>query len=152
MIQRIVAELGAWNWVVLGFILLGIEILAPGVFLLWIGLAALTVGIVSLMIWDASLWTWQVQVMLFLVLSVVFVLVGRRMGGSEDSESDQPLLNRRADALVGRTAILDAPIENGFGRVRLDDTVWRVSGPDLPAGTRVRVTAAKQGELAVESA
>ena len=44
MIERIVSELGPWNWMVLGFVLIVMEIVAPGVFMLWIGIAALIAG------------------------------------------------------------------------------------------------------------
>ena len=57
------------------------------------------------------------------------------MGGRGD-ESDQPLLNRRGEQLIGRIATLTEPIKDGRGRVRIGDTMWRVSGPDLPAGAQ----------------
>ncbi|RUU74056.1 NfeD family protein, partial [Mesorhizobium sp. M7A.T.Ca.TU.009.01.3.1] len=66
MIDRIVSELGPWNWMVLGFILLVMEVIAPGIFMLWIGIAALIIGAVSLLVRDAGFWTWQVQVLAFL--------------------------------------------------------------------------------------
>ena len=47
------------------------------------------------------------------------------------------MLNRRIEALVGRVYTLDKPIVDGVGAVRIDDTVWRVSGADQPAGSRV---------------
>ena len=61
MIERIFGELGPWNWMVLGFVLLVFEILLPGVFLLWIGIAALVIGAISLALWDAGFWIWQVR-------------------------------------------------------------------------------------------
>ena len=54
--------------------------------------------------------------------------------------SEQPLLNRRAEQYVGRVFTLQEPIVNGRGRLRVDDTVWRVEGEDCPAGTAVEVT------------
>ena len=69
MIDRIFFELGPWNWMVLGFVLLVMELITPGAFMLWIGIAALIIGALSLAIWDAAIWTWQVQVLAFLVLS-----------------------------------------------------------------------------------
>lgn len=154
MLERIFAELGPWNWMVLGFVLLSLEILVPGVFLLWIGLAALIVGAVSLMIWGAAFWIWELQVVVFLVLSLVCAFVGKKIMGRNGDASDQPLLNRRGDQLVGRTATLTEPITDGRGRIKIGDTLWRVSGPDLPAGTKVRVTAAADLdlELVVEAA
>ncbi len=144
------AELGAWNWIVLGVVLLTLEIVVPGVFLLWIGAAALVTGTLSLQLADTGFWGWQVQVLVFLALSVVAVIVGRRYFSERQSESDQPLLNRREAQLVGRTAMLEEDIVEGRGRIRLGDTLWIVTGPDLAAGTRVRVSSAANGELTVE--
>ncbi|MER8503931.1 MULTISPECIES: NfeD family protein [unclassified Mesorhizobium] len=147
MFDRIVSELGPWSWMVLGLILLVMEVIAPGIFMLWIGIAALLIGVVSLLIWDAGFWTWQVQVVAFLVLSLVSAYVGKRLVGGRHDETDQPLLNRRGAQMVGRTATLAEPIKNGRGRIKLGDTLWRVSGPDLPAGTQVRVTGAADTDL-----
>jgi membrane protein implicated in regulation of membrane protease activity len=147
MLERIFAELGPWNWMVLGFILLVLEIAVPGVFLLWIGIAALIIGAVSLALWDASFWIWQVQVVAFLALSLVSAYVGKQIVGRRQDQSDQPLLNRRGEQMIGRTATLVEPIREGRGRIQLGDTLWRVSGPDLPAGTRVRVTGATDTDL-----
>ena len=147
MLERIFAELGPWNWMALGFALLILEILAPGVFLLWIGLAALIVGALSLMLWEAAFWVWQAQVVTFLALALVCALAGKKILGTRGVETDQPLLNRRGDQLVGRVATLTEPITDGRGRIKIGDTVWRVSGPDLPAGTKVRVKAATDLDL-----
>lgn len=147
MLESLFNELGPWNWMALGFVLLILEILAPGVFLLWIGLAALIVGTLSLMVWDQSFWVWQLQVVIFLVLALACAFAGKRIVGKRGDQSDQPLLNRRGEQLVGRIATLSEPIANGRGRVKIDDTIWRVSGPDLPAGTQVRVKAATDLDL-----
>ncbi|MBX9465913.1 MAG: NfeD family protein [Aquamicrobium sp.] len=151
MIMQWLTELGPWNWMVLGAVLLTLEIVAPGAYLLWLGIAAILTGTLSLQLWDSAIWVWQVQVLVFLGLSIASVLVGRRFfsGGNQD-DTDQPLLNQRERQLVGRTATLEEAITNGYGRVRLGDTLWRVAGPDLPAGTRVRVVSAESGELRVE--
>lgn len=150
MLESIFTELGPWNWMVLGFALLALEILVPGVFLLWIGLAALITGAVSLAIWDAPLWAWQAQVLVFLVLSLASAYLGNRLMGGRKLDSDQPLLNRRSEQLIGRTATLAEPIREGRGRIQLGDTLWLVIGPDLPAGTRVRVSSVQGSELVVE--
>lgn len=150
MIERAIQELGPWNWWVLGFVLLAAELVAPGVFLIWIGVAALVVGILSLLLWEVGFWIWQVQLVLFALLSVAAVLLGRRFVLSTSETSDEPLLNQRAESLVGRTAVLEKPIAEGRGRIRLDDTFWIVEGPDLPAGTRVRVVSTNGRNLTVE--
>jgi len=132
---------------VLGIILLGLEIVLPGVFMLWIGIAALIVGAVSLLPWQAAFWGWQIQVLVFLVLSLLSAYAGKKLMGARTQASDQPLLNRRSEQMIGRTATLVEPIRNGHGRIQLGDTFWRVSGPDLPAGARVRVVAATESDL-----
>ncbi|RWB72711.1 NfeD family protein [Mesorhizobium sp.] len=147
MIERIVSELGPWNWMVLGLVLLVLEIVAPGVFMLWIGIAALIIGAASLLVWEAAFWTWQLQVLAFLVLSLVSAFIGKKVVSDRNANADQPLLNRRGAQMVGRTATLAEPIKNGRGRIRLGDTLWRVSGPDLPVGTQVRVTGAADTDL-----
>lgn len=147
MLERIFNELGPWNWMVIGFILLVLEIMVPGVFLLWIGIAALITGAVSLLIWDAGFWVWQTQVVVFLILSLVCAYVGKQIVWSRRRDTDQPMLNQRGEQMIGRTATLTEPIREGRGRIQLGDTLWRVSGPDLPIGARVRVTGATAADL-----
>lgn len=147
MFDRIISELGPWNWMVLGFVLLVMEVVAPGIFMLWIGIAALLIGVVSLLIWDASFWTWEVQVLAFLALSLVSALAGKKLVGGRHDATDQPLLNRRGAQMVGKMATLAEPIKDGRGRIKLGDTLWRVSGPDLPAGTQVRVISSADTDL-----
>jgi membrane protein implicated in regulation of membrane protease activity len=149
MSSYIIDQLGPWNWMVLGIVLLAIEIVAPGFFLLWIGIAALIVGTISLAIWDAAFWVWEIQVVVFLTLSLLSAYVGHQVMGGRKTESDQPLLNQRGEQLIGRTATLSEPITNGFGRIKLGDTLWRVKGPDLPAGTHVKVVSVNDLELVV---
>ncbi len=149
MIEQIVTELGPWNWMVLGLLLLGAEVLVPGFFLIWIGIAAVIVGAISLALWDAALWTWQVQVLVFLAISLVSAFAGRAMMKRNDV-SDEPLLNRRSAQLIGKTATLQDAIVNGQGRVKIGDTTWSVAGPDMEAGTQVKVTGAADMKLTVE--
>lgn len=151
MIMSLIETLGPWSWVAAGLILLAAEILVPGIFLIWIGLAALAVGLLSLLLWNASFWTWQVQILLFLAASLAAAIAGRALMRGR-TVSDEPLLNRRAEQLVGRVATLEHPIVNGQGRIRIDDTIWRITGPDLAMGRRVRVIAAEGSRLQVEAA
>lgn len=150
MLIRFVGELGSWNWMVFGVALLAIEILAPGFFLVWIGLAAIITGALTLFLQNAGFWIWELQVVVFLILSLALAYGGARLMRATD-DSDEPLLNRRGDQLIGRTAMLDQPIAEGRGRIRIDDTVWRVKGPELAAGVRVRIISAHGGELVVQA-
>ena len=152
MIERIIGELGPWNWVAIGLVLLVLEIAIPGVFLLWFGMAAIAVGALSIMFQNAAFWPWEAQILVFLLLSLVLAYYGKRIMDKGDV-TDQPLLNKRSEQLIGRTATLGEPIKEGYGRIRLDDSQWRVKGPDLPAGARVKVSSIDgSGELVVEAA
>jgi len=142
------SALGTWNWLILGLILIGIEMLAPGVFMLWLGLAALLVGLVSF----AVDWSWQLQLLAFAAFALAAVPLYRRIGRHQLEDTDQPFLNRRTDALVGKVFTLEQPIIDGAGTVRIGDTVWRVAGPDAPAGSRVRIVTAEGAALRVEPA
>ena len=144
----IVVKLGSWNWLIIGLVLMGLELIAPGVFLLWLGLAALLVGVVSLF----ADWIWQVQVIAFAAFSLAAVPLWRRVAARSAPNPDSAFLNRRTDALVGRVFTLEKPIMDGNGTVKIDDTVWRVSGPDCPAGSRVKVVRADGAGLTVEAA
>jgi inner membrane protein len=148
MILDLIRGLGGWSWWVLGLLLLGIEVLAPGFFFLWFGIAAILIGISALLV-D---WPWQLQVLGFVALSVVTALIGRRFAGSISGETADPHLNLRADRLEGRVFTLSEPIIDGRGRVRIDDTVWQVSGADQPVGARIRVKGADGAVLRVEGA
>ena len=141
--------LGSWNWLIFGFIMMALELLAPGVFMFWLGLAALLVGLVSFAI-DPS---WQAQLIMFSVFAVAAVPLWRRFALKSGAASESnPFLNRRTDALVGREFTLEKPIVDGNGTVRIDDTIWRVAGPDAPAGSRVRVVRADGASLTVAMA
>lgn len=151
MIMGIINSLGAWNWWILALILLGLEIVAPGTFFLWFGISAFVIGTISLAVGpDSTFWVWQTQMIGFVVLSLVAALAGRKFLSHAYADVDDPLLNERGRQLVGRTAVLTEPILEGQGRVRLGETVWRVNGPDVPAGTRVRIVGAESNTLMVE--
>jgi inner membrane protein len=141
--------LGTWNWLICGVILMALELIAPGVFLFWLGLAALLTGLISF----AYTPSWQVQILMFAVFATIAVPVWRRLARSNAAAgADSPFLNKRADALVGRVFTLEKPIIDGAGTVRIDDTVWRVAGPDAPAGSRVRIVRADGASLTVAAA
>jgi hypothetical protein len=138
--------LGTWNWLIFGVVLMALELAAPGIFLFWLGLAALLVGLTSFAL-DLS---WQMQILLFALFAAAAVPLWRRLARNSAAVSlSNPFLNRRADALVGRVFTLEKPIVDGSGTVRIDDTVWRVAGPDTPAGSRVRIVQADGASLTV---
>jgi membrane protein implicated in regulation of membrane protease activity len=140
------AALGAWNWFIVAAVFLALELMLPGVFMLWLGTAAIMVGIISL---TAAL-SWQTQLIAFAVLAIACIPAWRYFARTVEAPVDRPFLNRRAQGYVGRVFTLDKPIVDGVGTIRIEDTVWRVSGPDLPAGSRVKIAQADGADLVVE--
>lgn len=138
-----------WHWWVAGIVLLGIEIFAPGFWFLWMALAAGIVGAVLLVLPQT---TWQWQVLLFAVVSVTSMIAWRAYQRRHPTRSDEPNLNRRGAQYVGRVFTLDEAIVNGTGKIRVDDTTWKVSGADRPIGAKVRVTGVAGTVLTVEPA
>jgi membrane protein implicated in regulation of membrane protease activity len=148
LISHLIATLGPWSWWVLGLLLAVVEVLAPGTFFIWFAIAAILVGTLALFV-DVS---WQVELVLFVVIAVIAVFVGRRFYGGAGRAPEKGLLNDRVARQIGRIATLDTALSGGSGHVRLDDSQWRVEGPDLPAGSRVRITGFRDGRLQVEPA
>ncbi|WP_019906300.1 NfeD family protein [Methylobacterium sp. 77] len=144
MILDIVTALGpVWTWILIGLILIGAELAISGVFLVWLGTAAMVTGLEIAIV----PMPWQAQILFFAGLSVGLVIVAqKRMTGHPNS------LNRGAHGLIGQEFHLDAAIANGSGRIRVNDTLWRVTGPDAPSGARVRVTGIEGTTLIVTAA
>ena len=136
-------------WAALALLLIAAETLALGAFLLWMGLAAAAVFLGVLLVPGIPV---LAQAAAFVVLSFVSIQVYRRWFRKAARQSDQPLLNRRAAQMVGRVAALEQAIDRGRGRIKLDDAFWTVDGPDLPAGTAVRVIAVDGMVLKVQEA
>ena len=152
MIVQTVSDMGPWSWIILGLLLLVGEIVLPGVFLIWFGLSALVIGTLTLVSFtDVAWWPWQAQVVAFGVLSLVFALIGRKVFPSDIENDEASHINDPLGRFLGSEASLDEAIENGVGRVKLGDTVWRVRGADMPAGSKVKVVGSQDGALLVEA-
>jgi membrane protein implicated in regulation of membrane protease activity len=135
-----------WLWLVAGLVLAGLEMLAPGVYLIWLGIAALITGALTFVI-EPSV---PVQVIDFVFLSLIAAFSARRFLGERGIPSTDPLMNRRGARLVGEIATVTQAIEHGRGRVHLGDSDWMVRGPDLPAGAKVRIAGSDGAVLLVE--
>ncbi len=148
--MELFGQIEFWYWWVLAAFFLALEIFAPGAFFLVIGVAAALVGLLALVAPAASL---EIQLLVFAVLTVIgaygWWVYRKRV---PPPETDQPSLNRRGSQYVDRTFTLGEPIVNGQGKLRIDDTVWKVIGSDLPEGTKVKVTGVDGTQLTVEAA
>jgi len=143
-----ITQLEPWHWMALGIALLAIEVVISTELLLGIGLGALLTALVYKIYPDLS---WQMQLVWFAVLSIVATLVYWKKFRASKQQTDKPLLNQRVQQLVGTTAALVEPIQNGQGKVQIADALWTVKGPDLEAGTTVKVVDAEGMTLIVEA-
>lgn len=142
-----IASFGPWAWVVAGVIFLALELVVPGGIMLWLGVAGIITGLAALF----QPIGWPLQFLLFGGLSLVLIVAWLRYSRGREGPNDSPFLNRRAERFVGHELVLEEPIRDGFGRVALADTTWRISGPDLPAGQRIRIVGADGAVLKVEA-
>ena len=142
-------HLSFWDWLAFGTLLLILEVFGAGGYLLWIGVAAAGVGVLTYLFPDLP---WTVQFILFGVLSVLTAVVWWRRQRTAAKPSDQPGLNRRGSELLGRQFPLHEPIVSGRGKIKAGDSLWLVTGPDLPAGSAVKVIGQDGVLLKVEAA
>jgi membrane protein implicated in regulation of membrane protease activity len=136
-------------WACVAVVLIAAEMAAPGAFLLWLGLAAAGVFAIVLVFPDlAPIW----QAVCFVLLSIVSVSLYWQLFRKTGTKSDQPLLNRRAEQLVGQVYPLESAIVSGRGRLKIGDAFWTVEGPDAQVGTQVRIIAVDGMNLRVQPA
>lgn len=142
-------QLDYWHWFVFGVVLIILELFAPGAFFLWLGISAGIVGILLVMIPDMG---WQYQLILFAIFSTGSAVAWKSYQKKHPETSDRPTLNRRGEQYVGRTFTLSEPIVNNVGKIKVDDTVWKIEGDDCGEGTRIVVTEADGAVLRVREA
>ena len=140
-------QLDYWHWWVIGIILIMLELFLPGAFFLWMGIAAGLVGVILLVAPEVS---WQIQFIIFALVSVVSIAAWRVYLNKHPIETDKPTLNRRGEQYVGREFTLAEPIVNGVGKLKVDDTMWKVEGNECDAGSKIRVVEADGAVLRVE--
>lgn len=137
----------AWLWLIGGVVLLILEVIAPGFFLVFIGAAAMATGLFTVLF---DLGT-AAQLALFALYAVIAVLVGRRFYANRPSDSTDPLLNDRAGRLVGKVVTVVSAVDDHGGRVRVGDSEWSARGGPAAAGDRVRITGVDSNCLKVEA-
>ena len=146
-LMTLLREFGPYGWFTVGALFLIAEVVVPGVNLIWFGAAATVTGLI--LFTTALSWEWQMVA--FLGIAAASVLAARIVGGRAAGR-DGEIVNRGATPMIGRELALAEPIVNGTGRALFGDGTWRVTGPDQPAGTRVRVVAISATTLVVEPA
>ncbi|MBL1143060.1 MAG: NfeD family protein [Proteobacteria bacterium] len=125
-----------WYWLIAAVVMIVIEMLLPLAYFLWMGISAFIVGLILFAVPDLHL---LIQVIIFGVLSVVTLVLYKKHQKENPTVNDEPNLNRRGEQYVGRIFTLEEAIVNGVGKVKVDDSTWKVKGMDMPAGSKVRV-------------
>jgi membrane protein implicated in regulation of membrane protease activity len=139
-----------WYWWAFAAVLLVFEMMLPGIVFLFLALGAVAAGAFMLVVSDLGL---ELQLFVFAIVSVASAVVLRpTLKRLQQGRPQDATINARGDSLVGKTIVLDAPILNGRGRVTVGDGSWTVTGPDMVAGSKVRVAAVNGTELSVEPA
>lgn len=138
-----------WYWWVIALILLVVEILAPGFFFLWMAISGFITGALVFLI---PVITINMQVLIFSILSVTTIILWKFYGKKYPVTSDHPLLNKRGTQYIGRVFSLYEPIKNGEGKIKVDDSIWKVHGEDCDINTQVKVIAIRGTVFDVEKA
>ncbi|MBF0427137.1 MAG: NfeD family protein [Magnetococcales bacterium] len=146
-LEALLGQLHHWHWWIAAVLLLILEVTLPALFFLWLGVAA---GITGCLVFLFPALGWKGQMLWFSGLSLLGIGLWHGVMRRRPSTSDLPHLNRRATQYVGRVFALTEPIINGSGRLRIDDALWKISGPDAPAQTRVTIAALAGTTLIVE--
>jgi len=124
-----------WHWFSLAGTLLVLEMVVPGAFFLWVGIAAALTALLLLVFTNMGI---ELQVGLFSALAIANLIVWWKWYRNPVA-TDQPNLNRRGAQYVDRIFTLDEPVVNNFGKIRVDDSFWKIHGEDCVAGTKVKV-------------
>ena len=137
-----------WYWLVAAVIMIVVEMLLPAAYFLWMGISAFIVGLLLYVMPTLPL---LIQVIIFGVLSIVTLVLYKKHQRANPTVNDEPNLNRRGEQYVGRIFTLEEAIVNGVGKVKVDDSTWKVRGSDMPVGMKVRVLSVDGTVFNVES-
>lgn len=137
-----------WYWLIAAAVLLILEIIVPGIFLIWLGLGAALVGLFLLVVPGADP-AWQ---LLALAVSICIAVAAGLKWQRKLVRQQPSALNLGLEGFIGRTAQASQAFEHGLGRVRLEDSTYAARSNNLlESGQPVRVIAVDGETLIVES-
>ncbi|MDD2802416.1 MAG: NfeD family protein [Methylobacter sp.] len=136
-----------WHWWVIALVLLVVEILTPGFFFLWMAVSGFITGALVWLVPSISL---NSQLFVFSIMSVVTISAWKFYVKKHPIETDHPLLNQRGAQYIGRVFSLYEPIINGQGKIKVDDSIWKVHGEDCDINSKVKVIAVRGTVFDVE--
>ena len=146
--MELIDNITFWHWLILAGVLLVLEMTLPVTFFLWLAIAAILTAVITFIFSDLSV---NFQILIFSAFCILSLLAWRRWRIGMGDKPDRPILNQRGQIYVGRTFTLEEPIINGTGKIRVDDTTWKISGPDLAANRNIKVCATNGVILIVEA-
>ena len=128
-------QLSPWHWLSIAVVILVVEMLVGSYYLLWISFAAFITAILH---WAFAL-GWEAQLLIFTIISMISVIAWYQYDKKRVKKSPRPLLNKRGHQYIGRIVELSQAIENGVGKINVDDSTWKVRGEDAPVNSRVKI-------------
>ncbi|MEM7003610.1 MAG: NfeD family protein [Pseudomonadota bacterium] len=129
-------SLTAYHWIALALILLTAEMLGAAGFLLGASAAAFGMAALLWVVPDLQVVT---QLLIYSVAAIVLTLVYFQLFRDAQAPT-RPLLNKRAQRLLGHQFELTEDVHLGQGKVQIGDTLWRVeTDSPLSRGTLVEV-------------
>ncbi len=144
--EAIFSHVVHWTWWIIAVVLIVLEMFAPGTFFLWMGASAGIVGVALFLFPELA---WELQLTLFATLSIVAIVLARRY--LQKNKGAHSKLSQRGKRYIGRTVTVAEAIINGLGKVRIEDTLWRVRGDDAVIGQQVKIVAIEGATFEVES-
>ena len=133
-------------WIIAGLVLVVLEMMIPGMVIIWFGIAGVVTGILAFFVHNQF-----VQFSVFIVLSGLMVVFSQRIARRITHAEPELVGANRWVGVGGRVTAVIKPPE--FGRVKLHGEEWRATATcEIPAGGAVRVVAVEGTHLVVESA
>ena len=145
--QGIFDNLEFWHWWVFAIVLIILEVFSPGAFFMWMGAAAGVTGLTLLIVPELS---WQMQFVIFAVMSIAAILIGKTFFNRKSANIADPTLSQLETELTGNIYTVEKPIINGSGRIQVGESTWKAQGPDCEAGSPVKVVGVRGAVLVVE--
>lgn len=135
-------------WLVCGVIGLALELILPGLIVLFFGCGAIITGLAT---WIIPALQIEGQLIIFVVSSVVLLLVFRKMLKNRFFNKSQESDDELADEYIGKTAIALTDFTNGRGEVEFKGSKWdALSEDNLTKGDVVVILKRESIKLSVK--
>ena len=135
-------------WLLCGVIGLALELILPGLIVLFFGCGALLTGIAT---WIFPSLQIEGQLIVFVVSSVVLLLVFRKMLRNRFFNNSKESDDELADEYIGKTAVALTDFANGHGEVEFKGSKWEaLSVDEIRKGDTVVISSRESIKLTVE--